>query len=498
MNTSTSSDCPFHAGPTAQAPVPHPPGVWPPGPPAGLTGWGLLKRMSRDLPGTLAAWQRELGDVVHLRIRPEHLVVVTDPQLARELLVTHHDALIRWERGMRVFAQLQGHSVFIAEGDAWRGKRHALQQSFTPKAVQAFAATMASATRQAISRWPTGAETFPIESALTSLAMDVIVRMMFSSEIGDDARMAEKTLRTLLAMANDELYWPASWPHWVPWKRAKRQALAALNGLIDRHLQARLTSPRDAWPDDLLTRLLRLHRDDATAWPLRAVRDECMTAFVAGHETVAATLTWWAWCMGANPAAQTAAAEEVRRVLQGRVPTAEDLPSLHYLTQTLQETMRLYPVAPVLSSRRSTRPVTLGAWQFPARTLFMVPVQLMHHDSRWFPDQLTFRPERFGPEAPAFPRGAYLPFGAGPRVCLGQHLAMTEMTVIAAMVLQRFSLSVPDGMTAPRPVFHVSLRPEQPVHLRVVPAPVPPARVPEPGIADPSCHRGSSMALRDG
>lgn len=423
--------------------------------------------MSNDLPGTLTALQQAFGDVVHLRIRPEHLVILSDPLLVRELLVTHHEALIRWERGMRVFAQLQGHSVFIAEGPAWRSKRHALLPGFSPKAVQAFTGTIAQATRQALAGWPVVATVFPVERALTSLAMDVILRMLFSSEIDAPARRAEQALRTLMTQANEELYWPASWPVWVPWKRAKRQTLAILDALIGRALQARLALPPAAWPDDLLSRLLQLHRDDAAAWPLDAVRDECMTIFVAGHETVAATLTWWAWCMAANPAAQTAAAREVRQVLQGRVPVAQDLPSLPCLTQTLQETLRLYPAAPVLNSRRTTRPVTLGPWQFPAGTQFMLPVQLMHHDARWFPEPLVFRPERFAPGAPAFPRGAWLPFGAGPRVCLGQHLAMTEMTVIAALVLQRCSLSVPEGLPDPVPVLQVSLRPRHALHLQV-------------------------------
>ncbi|MBP2312832.1 cytochrome P450 [Azospirillum soli] len=448
-------------------PGPHPLGDWPPGPPPGLTGWGLLKRMSGDLPGTLAAWQREFGDLVHLRIWPEHQVVVTDPDLARELLVTHHDALIRWERGMRVFAQVQQSSVFIAEAEAWRAKRHALQPSFQPKAVQAFVPTIATAAGQALAHWPADGESVPIESAFTSLAMDVILRMVFSSAIGDDARVAEDAVHTVLRQVNAELYWPASWPDWVPWKREKRRALAMLRDLIDRHVRARLGLAPDGWPDDLLTRLLHLHRDDPAAWPLQTVRDECMTMFLAGHETAAATLTWWAWCIAANPDAQTAARDEVRRTLQGRAPTAGDLLSLPFLTQTLQETLRLYPAAPVLNTRRSTRPITLGPWRLPARTMFMLPVQVIQHDPRWFPEPLAFRPERFAPDAPAFPRGAYLPFGAGPRVCLGQHLAMTEMTVIAAMVLQRFALSVPEGVAPPRPVMTVSLRLDRPLRLRL-------------------------------
>lgn len=471
MNPTSSSQCPFHAKASSPAPVIHPPGVWPPGPSAGLTGWGLLARMSRDLLGTLATWQHEFGDVVHLRVWPEHEIVVSDPALVRELLVTHHDALIRWERGIRVFSQLHGRSVLIAEGEAWRGKRHALQPSFSPKAVQAFVPTIAAAASESLAQWPAHDARWPMESAVTSLTMDVITQMMFSSEIGEEARIAERAVRVVSMAADAEFYWPASWPDWAPWKRAKRRALADLRGLIDRHLQARLALPHDAWPDDLLTRLLQLHRDDAVTWPLHAVRDECTTAFLAGHETTAATLTWWAWCMASNPAAQTAARNEVQQVLQGRVPTTDTQASLPYLSQTIKETLRLHPAAPVLISRRSTRPVALGAWQLPARTLFIVPVQRLHHDPRWFPEPQAFRPERFAPDAPEVPRGAYLPFGAGPRVCLGQHLAMAEMTVIAAMVLQRFTLSVPDGMRAPRPVMNVTLRPDQPVHLSVTAVP---------------------------
>lgn len=478
MNTPSPTQCPFHADAPSPAPVLHPPGVWPPGPRAGLTGWGLLRAMSRDLVGTLAGWRQTYGDVVHLRMWPEHAVVVTDPQLVRELLVTHHDALVRWERGIRVFGEVHGHSVLIAEGGAWRDKRHALQPGFMPKAVQGFVPTIAAAAGHALAQWPAHDPRWPIESALTSLAMDVIVRTMFSDAIGDDTRDAEAAVRTVSAAANAEFYQPWSAPDWMPWKRRKARASAVLYGLIDRQLHARLDVPDSAWPDDLLSRLLRLHRANARIWPLRAVHDECMTAFLAGHETTAATLTWWAWCMASNPAAQAAARDEVERVLGGRAPTAQTRPLLRYLTQTLEETLRLYPAAPILISRRALRPIALGGWQLPARTLFMLPLQLMHDDPRWFSEPHAFRPERFDEAAPAVPRGAYMPFGTGPRVCLGQHLATTEMTVIAAMLLQRFELKVPAGMAAPRPVLNVTLRPDRPLQLGIAAISSDPAKVP--------------------
>ncbi len=421
--------------------------------------------MSRDLLGSLREWRAQYGGIVHLRIWPEHQIIVTDPQLVRDLLVGQHDALVRWERGIKVFSQLHGHSVLTAEGAAWRSKRQALQASFNPKTVQSFVPVLAAAAGKAFAHWDTAGADSAVESRFTSLGMDVILRMMFSSEADCDSRLAARAVHDAGVAANAEMYWPASWPDAMPWKRTKREAMRILKGLIERHIQARLALASAAWPPDLLSRLLGLHLADGGDWPLAAVRDECMTAFLAGHETTAATLTWWAWCMAANPAAQQAARQEVRAVLGDRPPLVADLPALSYLVTTLKETLRMYPAAPVLLSRRSLRPITLGGWQLPARTMFMVPIGLMQRDEQAFAEPDVFRPERFADGSPEITRGSYVPFGAGPRVCLGQHLAMAELTVIAAMFLQRFAVAVPAGMAEPEPTFNITLRPAVPLRL---------------------------------
>lgn len=471
MSQPSPARCPVHrstpAAPVPSESVPHSRGVWPPGPRDRFGGWGLMRTLSRDFFGTLTKLQHTFGDLVHLRIWPEHEIVVTNPEHVRELLVTHHDALIRWERGIRVFAQLHGHSVLIAEGEAWRKKRQALHPSFSPKAVHAFLPTVADAAGQALAQWPGNAADWLIEGPLTSLTMDVIMQLTFSSRIGGDARVAEDAIRAASAAANAEFFWPASWPDWVPWKRRKRRAIATLHALIDRHVHTRLASPVKERPDDLLSRLLVLHETDPSSWPLAAVRDECMTSFLAGHETTATTLIWWAWCMAAHPEAQARARAEVETVLHGQAPTAETLPSLVYLGQTIKETLRLYPSVPALFSRRSTAAITLGGWTLPAGTMFLIPTQLMHGDPRLFEASALFRPERFGDDGPQAPRGAFMPFGTGPRVCLGQHLALAEATVIAAMLLQRFALSVPDGAAAPEPTMQVTLRPKVPLRLGI-------------------------------
>ncbi|WP_349540844.1 cytochrome P450 [Paraburkholderia acidicola] len=166
--------------------------------------------MTRDPLGTLAEWQRTFGDVVHLQIWPEHTVVVTDPQLVRELLVTHHDSLVRWELGTGVLGRLHGHNVLIAEGDAWRRKRHALQPVFTPKALLALVPKIAAATTQAFEKWLAWDSNWPVESALISLTMDVIVRLTFSDESGEDAHVAERAPRTISETANAAFYRPVS------------------------------------------------------------------------------------------------------------------------------------------------------------------------------------------------------------------------------------------------------------------------------------------------
>ena len=353
MDKTSPAACPRPSAPSAP-PATGPVNTgWPPGPPSGLTGWGLMVRMARDLLGALAGWQQTYGDIYHLRLWPEHEIVVTDPELVRALLVTHHDRLIRWERGTQVFEQLHGQSVFTSEGEAWKAKRQALQPSFSPRAAQDFVPTIAATVAAGVQAWPQRQALWPIERAVTALTMDVILRLMFSSPAGEETAAAAEAVHTVSAEANKEFYWPVSLPDWLPWKAAKRRAFNVLTGLIDRHVQSRLNQAPDAWPPDLLSHLLTLHRDQPGAWPLRAVRDECMTAFVAGHETVAATLTWWAWCLAAHPEIQATARAEVGAALGDQPPTAAKLANLPFLTQTLHETLRLYPAAPMLLARRA-------------------------------------------------------------------------------------------------------------------------------------------------
>ncbi|MBV8500915.1 MAG: cytochrome P450 [Paucibacter sp.] len=428
----------------------------PPGPPS--PWWGLLhvRDMARDFLGFMAAQQRQYGDVVLLRV-PRYLnILLFHPDHVRDALVHSHDALIRWERGAEVFAEAHGQSVLVVEGEAWKQRRKLMQPGFSPRRVEAFVPLMTSACEEALQAWPAQAAfELDFEAAMTALTMDVILRSLFSSRSGEESRAAAAAVHDISIEGQSEMFWPASLPDWLPWKGRKRRALRTLDGLIRGHVAARAGRQEG---EDLLAMLMQLGLTGET------LRDECMTTFLAGHETSATALTWWAWCMAAHPEAQERAQAELAP-LQGRTPVLADMATLPWLTQTIKEALRLYPPAPALLSRRALETFEVGGYQVPRGALLLLAPGLIQRDARWFPEPEAFRPERFAPDAPEIPRGSWMPFGAGPRVCLGQHFAMTEITLVAAMLLQRFRLAPAPGAAPPRPTLNITLRPATPLRL---------------------------------
>jgi cytochrome P450 len=422
--------------------------------------------MRRDYLGFMSELQRRHGDVVYLRMAGYRDYSFFHPDQVRELLVASHEGLIRWERGTEVFASAHGQSVLVAEGGAWKRQRQLLQPGFSPRRVEGFAPLMLQATDAALQAWP-GDGPIAFEAAMTQLTMEAILLTLFSQARSAQADAIAAHVHHLGREGMAEMYWPFSAPLWAPWKARKRQALQALiQGELARRREGREPpAPRE----DLLHMLLSLRDADGQGLSPRALRDECMTIFLAGHETTVAALTWWGWCMAAHPEAQRRAADEVDQVLQGRAPGVADLPRLPWLQACLKEVLRLYPSAPALLTRRSTRPLRVAGHVLPAGATLRLTPGVIQRDPRWFEEPEAFRPERFDPASghAEIPRGAWLPFGAGPRVCLGSHFALTEMGLIAARLLQRYELTPLPGQAAPRPRMEITLRPDTPLRLQL-------------------------------
>jgi cytochrome P450 len=457
----------------------------PPGPRSGLFGLGLASRMFKDYPEFHRQLQRDHGDAVYFRLGRYRDYVFSDPELIREVLVTQARSFVRWKRSMRVFALAHGQSVLITEGEVWQRQRRMLQPGFAPRRFDAYARQIGDASARAIDAVQTDGRTpLDFEQAMTALTMDVIMRTLFSSEAPEDAVAAGAAVQVLSRAALNEMFLPFEVPQWVPlpWRPATRRALQALDALVWRLLRERRADPGEH--QDLLAMLMSAadEQDPDARLSDQEVRDQCMTMFLAGHETTATGLAWWGWAMASHPEIAHRAAAEVDAALGGRIPGHADLPRLPYLMQTLKETLRLRPPAAALFTREAVEDVQIGPWRLPRGSLVMITPFVVHHDERWFPSAERFDPDRFAPErADSIPRGAYLPFGVGPRVCIGNNFALMEMAQIAAMLLQRFELVRPAQATEPHPRLHVTLKPEG--GLRLVLKPRAAARSPAAGPA---------------
>lgn len=442
----------------------------------------MLRAMYRDYLGFAAGLQRSHGDVVALRLGVERTWDLFHPDDVRCALVDHADHLVRWERGTEVFSQAFGQGLLVAEGDYWRRQRRMLAPGFLPRRVQGYAALMVDAARTALDvALPLNAEgaELPIEALFNALTMDVIMRTLFSSRAhADTVAAAADATQVLSQAAVQEMFWPASLPDWLPLpqKRAKRRAMQVLNALVDGQIARRLAQPPEQrCTEDLLAMLLSVRDDDGSGLTTAELHDQCMVMFQAGHETSATALTWWSGLMAAHPEAMARACEEVDRVLSGRDPGAADAVKLPFLAATLKEAMRLYPPAAALMTRRVRRSFSLAGRTVPAGTLLRITPWVIQRDARWFEQPEAFRPERFLHEDPAQPRSAWMAFGVGPRVCIGQHFAMLEMTLVAALLLQRCTLAPMPGQALPRPRMAVTLRPSSPLRLRLRRRASPPA-----------------------
>jgi cytochrome P450 len=354
----------------------------------------LLSDMRCDYLGFVTQLQRKHGDISYMRLGNEHAWDLMSPDLVREALVTHADSLIRWERGIEVFAQVFGQSVLVTEGATWQRQRRMLMAAFTPKQVAGYAELMTAAAQEAFDKLvPDNQAHAPVtmDALWNRVTMDVILHTMFSRAAQQQSLVAIEATQTLSATAFREMFHLFTLPDWLPLpgKAAKRKALRSLRGLIQGHIAERkaaiVAQPDHQNQQDLLGRLLAL-RDEATGTGLsdQEVFDQCIVSFQAGHETSATALLWWSRLMAEHPEMAQRARDEVLAVVGKGTPGTQHMAQLPWLTATLKEAMRLYPPVAAIMSRRTTAPITLDGWSIPKGAMLRITPWVLHHDERWF------------------------------------------------------------------------------------------------------------------
>jgi cytochrome P450 len=368
----------------------------------------------------------------------------TTPAAHRDLLVNQPDAFHRDPRSGRLFRFIMGDSVFTAEGDVWKRRRRLVQPAFHATRVNAYAETMAQYTAEMVAEWD-DQTTVDVERAMTDVTMRIIASTMFGVDLKSTVDEIGQLMQTVLRISEQRVKEIIPRPDWWPSPAYRRQraALADLKRILAEIIVQRRQTGEDH--GDLLSMLLLSRDEDGDLLSDNEALAEAITLFVAGHETTAVTLMWAFKLLAEHPQIAAKLHAELDQVLAGRVPTLADLPDLPYTEMVAKETLRLYPAA-YNFGRVSTQAVTVDGYALPEKRMVMLSPYILQRHPALFADADVFRPERFAEETgDDIPRYAFMPFGAGPRVCLGSSFAMLEIRLLLATIAGRVRLSLPPG-----------------------------------------------------
>jgi cytochrome P450 len=356
---------------------------------------------------------------------------------------------------------LLGNGLLTSSGADWARQRHLCAPAFRPGVVAGFDGVITEAATHLADRWATSSGPLRVDHDLTSLTLTVIVRAMLGADllgIGEGFGRAVDAVNRFIGH-----YVPSEDNDPVDTAQRRggfRQAQQFLNMVTQMIIAARRADPNDT-RSDLLAAMISSMSD-------AELREQVLTIIMAGHETTAKALTWTVYLLDQHPEAASAVYAEVDRVLGGRVPTAADLPSLVECRWAIEEAMRLYP--PVwLISRRAVGADVVGGYDVDPGTLICISPYVLHRDPRYWTDPLEYRPARFAPNVAAErPSHVYVPFGGGPRICIGQHLALVEAVLVLATVASRLRLQLVPGHPV-EPEALVTMRPRHGMVMTAAP-----------------------------
>jgi cytochrome P450 len=413
-----------------------------PGPP-GLYGVRNLVRFARDQLVFLRELADAHGDVVEMKFLGAPVFLVSHPDDVEAVLVKHARVMLRDEYVV-VLERALGKGLLTSDGELWKRQRKRTAQAFVPKRIRSYGDAMVRVTEAAVRPWRDG-QTINLHQEISRVTMEVVSDVLFGAGIGHDG---VRTVSESMAVVNEYLANSPEailkLPGWVPTPRniAVNRAVKRIDDLLYGIIARR----RDGAPvDDLLGTLLSAQDDDGARMSDRELRDEAITLFLAGHETTALLLAHTFYLLSKHPDVERRLHAEVASVLGGRPPTADDVRALPYAERVLKETMRLYPPAWV-TGREAGEDVEVGGYVIPKGAQILLSQWVVHRDPRWFPNPEGFDPDRWTPDrAGALPRYAYFPFGGGPRVCIGNHFAVMEATLILAIIVQRFRIELLPG-----------------------------------------------------
>ena len=433
----------------------------------GPRGQFLLGNLPRARRNPIAFFMdsfRDYGEVVRFRFGPVVGHLVSSSEGANHVLVENNKNYGKQTRGYRNLRYVLGNGLLTSEGETWKRQRRIAQPAFHRQRIAGFAATMVRAADDATAKLESRrGENMDVHHEMMRLTLRIVGETLLAYDPTDAADEVGAALGFLLRLANERTRRVFDLPPVVPTRenRRFRRALTTLDTVVVRMIAERRKSTTDR--ADLLSMLIRA-RDAETGESMddRQLRDEAMTILLAGHETTANALTFTWLLLSRYPAALRELRAELAQVLGGRNPTADDLPKLAQTRRILQEAMRLYPPAWIIG-RSAKGPDQIGGYEIPARSIVFVSPYVVHRHPRLWSDPEGFDPQRFAREPP---RGAYLPFGAGPRMCIGNGFASMEAELVLATMAQRVRFELVPGADVELDP-SITLRPRNGVRMRI-------------------------------
>lgn len=408
-------------------------------------------RRAGDAGAVLRAVARGADTAVGGRIRGQRFLLLLDPALAGRLLADLAPGTTK-SPGLQRTRVLLGDGLLTSEGDAHRRARRLVAPAFSPRRLAAYTEGFSERTGAHVGQWSDGA-VLEMRQQMARLTLDIVGSTLLGMDLrqdADDVRSAlESALETFAGGA------PALAMRRRRGPRPPDRLRARLDAIVTKIIAARRDEP-SADRGDVVSALLAAAAGPDGLTPAE-VHDHVITLIMAGHETTANALSWTLYLLSSHPEAEQALHAELAR-LDGRRPGFADLAGLTYTRAVVAESMRLFPPAWILS-RTLTADADFGGWHAPAGTIVAVSPLLLHHDARWFPDPERFDPSRWlDGRRDDVPRHAYIPFGTGPRSCIGEQFAWAEATTALAVICSRWTARTVSGTTV-TPQYRVTMRP---------------------------------------
>jgi cytochrome P450 len=414
--------------------------------------------------------QREYGDFVQLPVLPGMSnYLIFSPELAHEVLVERADQFKKPELAKKVMRSSFGNGIFFSEGSFWRRQRKLVQPAFHHARVATYAEAMIRHTQNLADAWRSSASV-DIAQAMHTLTFTIVVDALFKMDVSSKAETLTDAMRMLGIAINRQVSSPlqSMLPDWMPTtlNRTKRKSVETIDAIIYQLIEERRRDTRDH--GDLLSMFLQA-RDEETGDVMSTaqIRDELMTMFIAGHETSAAALGWAFAHIAQMPEVADKLRREIDTVCGGKPVSPEHATALPYTKAIVKETLRLYPPA-IFIVRQASAAMDIGTTRIRPSDLVSVVPPVIHRNAHLYENPEQFNPDRFMTDLEKqLPKCAYLPFGSGPRVCIGNGFAMMEMQLILATLMQQFTVTLQTPAQQIKPEFNFTLGFASPVILNV-------------------------------